>query len=172
MAGGHGDLRSSARAQWLTAIVLYRGETDWTFASLQWPITEDSFVETFKGHNLEPGIFRSRHLQRSCEHLTHLFTDELVALLRAAKIKRLAISAPGLLSHLPYEATGVEGSALLDLFEICYLPSVSIGAELARISAAAGTAAPALVVAYGGSDLPEPPTRWPRSPACCRCRWT
>lgn len=147
----------SAADSQLSVILVYRDEAArWHVEGAQWPIRETEIRAATSGINLEPGVFRERRLERSCRAAADVFARNLTPLLRATGAKRLAISAPGLFSHIPYEALPVGTGVLGDEFDVFYLPSIVLGAELAaRAIDATRPPERALAVLYGGPDLPR-----------------
>lgn len=136
----------------IVAVPHARGE--WEVEAKQWPISMDRLEVALSGLNVEPGVFRERRLAKSCAVAGDLIFAPVVALLRQRGVHRLAISAPGLLSHLPYEAFPLDGHVLGEEFDVCYVPSVSLAADLAA-RRTAGPPQRILAVLYGGGDLPR-----------------
>ncbi|MFC6882800.1 CHAT domain-containing protein [Actinomadura yumaensis] len=131
-----------------------RGTSGWDVECDQWSILQDEFDRMVDGLDLAPGPQRERRLARACEAANGFFFAEMLPLLHARGLDGLAISGPGPLARLPYEAIPVEGGTVLgDTFEVFSLPSVLLAADLAVL----GHRCPprrALVVAYGGEAMP------------------
>jgi hypothetical protein len=140
---------------YLTAIVAVpHARGGWVVEAKQWPINFDRLEEALAVMNPEPGVFRERRLATSCAIAGDLIVAPVIAFLRQRGVHRLAISAPGLLSHLPYEAVPIDGHVLGEEFDVCYVPSVALAADLAA-RRTAGPPQRILAVLYGGEDLPH-----------------
>ncbi|WP_409061934.1 CHAT domain-containing protein [Streptomyces sp. SYP-A7185] len=150
LSGGEGQL---------TAVLAFPDGTDrWDVRGLQWPVEAQRILDMTRGINLESGPFRERRLAAACALARTAIFDHLLPELHAWGAHGLAISAPGLFSHLPYEAVPTPGDDLLgNEFEVFYLPSLQLGSALqARHLAqpARPGATRALAVVHGGEGLP------------------
>ncbi|HEX2085533.1 MAG TPA: CHAT domain-containing protein [Solirubrobacteraceae bacterium] len=124
-------------------------------AARQWTASEELIDALAAFPDPTAGPFREQRLRAHCRVAFEAMVEPLMPLLRESGIRRLAVSAPGPLSHLPFEAFG-PGKPTPDLgdeFEVFYLPSLSLGMDLAgrgRLAAAPRL----LLIAYPGTDLP------------------
>ncbi len=150
----------SGAAGEVTAVLAMPDGTDrWEVRGLQWPVREREFMHMTQGINLEHGVFRERRLAVACAMARAVLFDQLLPTLRAWGAHGLAISAPGLLSHLPYEAVPTSETGVLgDEFEVFYLPSLQLGAMLRARHDGPGHVSRALAVVHGGEGLPG--ARW------------
>jgi CHAT domain-containing protein len=82
------------------------------------------------------------------------------SVLREAGVARVAVSAPSILTHLPFEAfplDGARGGVLGDEFAISYLPSLGLGIDLARREPPRRDGG-VVLVGYADPDLPQTAT--------------
>ena len=128
----------------------------------QWTAPEgtgDAMSERLQVYDEIAGPFRERRLANLVETVSNLFATKLIPILRQQSVKGILLSAPGWLSHLPYEAIHASEEAtsvLADSFEVSYLPSLLLGRRLLERAGTSVTKDPRLlVVSYGGDDLPE-----------------
>lgn len=105
----------------------------------------------------DPSPLREARLQQLCQLGHEILLASLIPLLHELGITRIAISAPGILSHFPFEIISLTHKlpdAVNDVLEVFYLPSLSLGADLIKSVARHGSSR-LLVVGYQGSDLPH-----------------
>jgi CHAT domain-containing protein len=128
----------------------------------QWAVpvgTFDVIVERHQLYDETAGPFRERRLAQLLEAVSSLLATKLAPILRQQSAEGIMISAPGWLSHIPYEALRASEEAtsvLADSFEVSYLPSLLLGRRLLELGNVGATEDPRLlVVSYGGDDLPE-----------------
>ena len=128
----------------------------------QWAAPEgtgDVIAERVLLYDETAGPFRERRLAKLVEAASSLLATKLIPILRQQSVVGLLISAPGWLSHLPYEALRGSDDAtavLADRFEVSYLPSLLLGRRLVERGDPRATKDPRLlIVSYGGYDLPE-----------------
>ncbi|MFD9122302.1 MULTISPECIES: CHAT domain-containing protein [Streptomyces] len=131
------------------------GARGWDVQGHQWPIDPNTLERVIAGLHLEPGTFRERRLRRSCAEAHKIMLGGIEKVIQDWGGKRIAISAPGPLSHVAYEGIPLDGAQLLGRkFELFYLPSVLLGNHLAqRVVGEQGTRV--LAVVYSGTDLPR-----------------
>ena len=104
----------------------------------------------------EPTPLREFRLVNLCRTMFEILISPIKSLLNENGIRRIAISPPGGMTHLPFEALfdNTSANALADSFNILYLPSIRIGADLVD-SVASNTHGKLLAVAYADKDLPH-----------------
>jgi tetratricopeptide (TPR) repeat protein len=137
----------------VTAIVVSGPEAKVT--AEQWTIPLESSQTLVDQPSLVGGPFRERRLRALCVSASLGLFEPLLPRLRRTGVTRLAISAPGPLSQLPFEAFLLgDGRVVADEFQILYLPALSLGVDLVERSAAR-TSGNALLVGYADEDLPR-----------------
>ena len=138
-----------ADARGLTALICW---PDGTVVSEQWaPSTDGAFPDA--GYDA-PGLFRERRLQAISRARYESFFAPVDRRLRRKGIKRIVISAPGWLARFPFEALFDGDGFVGDRYQVQYLPSLRVGADLAQNTASKRSRTRALVVGYAGDDLP------------------
>lgn len=135
------------------------GQQDDGVRGLQWEPGEDFYkiLSRHLGGGTEPGVFRERRLRRVCGAAYRSLFAPLLQPLAESGCTRIGVSAPSPLSLLPFEAFGDPdggGACVADEFQVFYLPSVTLGADLMEAEARRGGGR-LLIVGYCGSDLPE-----------------
>ncbi|WP_326585392.1 CHAT domain-containing protein [Streptomyces sp. NBC_00481] len=146
---------SGAAGETTAVIAMPDGTERWEVRGLQWAVSERQIMRMTRGINLEHGPFREERLAAACAAARRVFFDKLLPQLRDWGADGLAISAPGLFSHVPYEAVPISETGMLgDEFEVFYLPSLQLGAMLRARYDGLGSGRRALAVMHGGEGLP------------------
>jgi hypothetical protein len=138
----------AAEARGLTCLIVW---PDGTIDSEQWsPVMQGSLPAP--GYDA-PGPFRERRLQAIARSSYEDLFGPLDRRLRSCGIERVVLSVPGWLGRFPFEAL-FDGEAFVgDRYEILYLPSLRVGADLASRKRREEPPR-VLVVGYAGDDLP------------------
>jgi CHAT domain-containing protein/tetratricopeptide (TPR) repeat protein len=103
----------------------------------------------------EPVEFEA-HVERLCRAAYANLIAPVLPLLETSGATRIAVCAPGVLSHLPFEAflaPTTPAQFLLENFRVFYLPSLQLGADLAARPSPRAEGR-LLVVGYADYDLP------------------
>ena len=106
----------------------------------------------------EPSTWRERRLQALCDLAYRDLWHPLGETLRELEITDVIISAPGLLSGLPFEAVVLPATeAAAARPNLVYLPSLRLAVDLAAAQSRGkeGLAARILAIKYQGPDLPQ-----------------
>ena len=104
----------------------------------------------------DPTPLRESRLVNLCRAMFEILISPIMPILSENGIRRIAISPPGGMTHLPFEALFHDTSAnpLADSFDLFYLPSIRIGADLVA-AVASSSPGKLLAVSYADKDLPE-----------------
>jgi CHAT domain-containing protein len=139
-----------------SAILIFPDRSD--IVPLQWNFDRRTHDLLFAVHiALKHGPFREKRLQRVCRELGSALLRGVLPELRSRHARCLAICAPGLISHWPFEAFRESPDSPVCVgaeFPVLYIPSLSISAALAE-RATATLPRRLLVIPYTGDDLKE-----------------
>jgi CHAT domain len=133
----------------LTAVICY---PDGTLRSVQWeldpsvPVPVDSFDA--------PGIFREGRFRNLSEVFYEQFFGPVDRALRNRGVSRIALSTPFWLGRFPLEALRNGSPYIADDYQIIYMPSIMVAADLPQVRARPDHTR-MLIVGYTGSDLPH-----------------
>jgi hypothetical protein len=137
----------AAEARGLTALICW---ADGTIDSEQWNLTSEGSLPA-PGYDA-PGLFRERRLQAISRSSYEDLFGPVDRMLRVRGVKRIVLSVPGWLGRFPLEAL-FDGEAFVgDRYEILYVPSLRLGADLARRKQR-NRAPRVLLVGYDDDDL-------------------
>ncbi|MFJ8039416.1 CHAT domain-containing protein [Kitasatospora sp. NPDC096147] len=128
----------------------------WQVKGAQWPVDVTALFEGSSiGDLAHAARFRSRRMATYCAKASPILLKGLVPLLRDSGVHRVAISAPGTLSQIPFEALEFDGIPFGEEFEVFLIPSLRSAAAMARRRTTMPGPGRVLVSGYRGSDLPE-----------------
>jgi hypothetical protein len=132
----------------LTAIICY---PDGTLTSDQWELAPSlpSPVEGFD----EAGPSREGRFRELSEGFYEPFFGPVDRVLRDRGVSRIVLSAPFWLGRFPLEAMGNGSSYVTDDYEVVYVPSIGVAADLPEARTPRRRER-MLVVGYAGTDLP------------------
>jgi hypothetical protein len=133
----------------MTAVL---GYPDGTLASVQWTL-DPGLPEVSPGYDT-PGPFRERRLRHLSTAFYAAFFGPVDQALDGRGIARIALSMPFWISRFPVEALSAGPDYIADRYQILYLPSLTVAADLAAPEPAAARPR-ALIVSYAGDDLPH-----------------
>jgi hypothetical protein len=143
-------------SQSVTVITTVLDDDGWVIDGEQWHATADELIQAVEITSLtEPGGFRGRRLAAFCAKMSPILLRGLVPLLRRHGVRRVAISAPGIFSHIPFEGLEYDGVLFGEEFELFFVPSLRSTAAMARRQTTSAQPGRILVVGYRGTDLPE-----------------
>jgi hypothetical protein len=132
----------------LTAIICY---PDGTLTSVQWeldpsvPVPADNFDV--------PSKFREGGFRNLSEVFYEQFFGPVDRALRNRGVRRVALSTPFWLGRFPLEALRNGSPYIADDYQIIYIPSIMVAADLPRARARPDRTR-MLIVGYAGTDLP------------------
>ena len=140
----------------VTVMMAVLGENGWLVDGDQWPAAAQELIQPTEMPTLsEPSGFRRRRLAAYCARMSPILLKGLVPWLRRHGIRRVAISAPGIYSHTPFEVLEYEGTSFGAEFEVFLIPSLGTIAAMARQEITSEEPGRILAVGYSGADLPE-----------------
>ncbi|MFB7946423.1 CHAT domain-containing protein [Kitasatospora phosalacinea] len=140
----------------VSVVVAVLGEDGWRTDAAQWPAHVDELLHSAGVNELAHARgFRRRRMAAYCARVSPVLLKGLVPLLRDSGVQRVAISAPGVFSQIPFEALDCGGVPFGEEFEVLLIPSLRSAAAMARRSAAGTGPGRVLVADYRGPDLPE-----------------
>ncbi|MFE1900989.1 CHAT domain-containing protein [Streptomyces yangpuensis] len=140
----------------VSVVVAVPGEDGWRIDGTQWPAGIDELFRTAGFNQLARARgFRRRRMAAYCAKASPILLKGLVPLLRDSGVRRVAISAPGAFSQIPFEGLEFDGVPFGEEFEIFLIPSLRSAAAMARRSTAGTEPGRMLVAGYRGTDLPE-----------------
>ncbi|MFF3215493.1 CHAT domain-containing protein [Streptomyces sp. NPDC002886] len=128
----------------------------WRVEGAQWPVNVDVLLESSAVSEMAHAArFRRRRMAAYCAKASPVLLKGLVPLLRDSGVRRVAISAPGVFSQIPFEGLEVDGVPFGEEFEVFLTPSLRSAAALARRSTPGTGPGRVFVANYRGADLPE-----------------
>ena len=140
----------------VTVISAVLGDHGWIVHGSQWPATAHELLQPVEMPALsQPGGFRRRRLAAYCARMSPILLKGLVPWLRRHGVRRVAISAPGVFSHTPFEALEYDGTMFGEEFEVFLVPSLRSTAAMAHRGITPRQPGRILAVGYRGADLPE-----------------
>jgi len=132
----------------LTAIICY---PDGTLTSVQWAL-ERSVPSPAEGFDA-PDLSREGRFRELSEEFYEPFFGPVDRALRNRGVSRVVLSAPFWLGRFPMEALRNGSPYVADDYEIVYVPSIGVAADLPRARTERHRER-MLIVGYAGTDLP------------------
>ena len=130
------------------------GKKRWIVKGVQWKL-RDEMLEALRGCvEIDSTPLRAQYLEKSRKQLNEAFLEPVMQLVKDEGIKRIGISAPGLLSHLPFDCFGADGY-FIDSFDMFQLPSLTVGKDLIQRRLSPDRGHRLLLIEYAGQDLPH-----------------
>lgn len=136
----------------MTAVLGYPDET---LESVQWTVDPD-LPKTSAGYDT-PGPFRERRFRTLGTAFYESFFGPVDRALSRRGITRIALSMPFWISRFPIEALSAGPDYVADRYQVLYLPSLTVAADMSAPSSQAASPR-ALIVSYAGEDLPHSAT--------------
>lgn len=148
-------LSYACRPPTVTVVVVTVVDSTQGCDGLQWEMEESAWELLISNNWVELGPLREDRLKRACRSMYEALVAPLMPNLREKRISTIVVSAPGILSHLPFEAfwSGNPPMFVGSEFEVFYLPSLALGADIVA-SIRVNAEARLLIVGYQGHDLP------------------
>lgn len=131
----------------MSAIICDPGER---ITAVQWEL--DSNVSRPTVGFDSPGPFRERRLRAVSTECYEPFFGPVDRVLKGNGTERIVLSAPFWLSTFPFEALSDGTSFVADHYQLLYVPSVAVAADLS--SKPRSPTSRMLIVGYSGEDLP------------------
>jgi len=125
--------------------------------SFQWKINTNEVSFLLKFSELHQSPMREARMRKLCSAAYTVLFRPLADFFRHNGIKRIGVCAPGMLSHWPFEAFSENDSSphpIVDEFQIFYLPSLTLGADLLKTRERPRRGR-LLVIVGSGDDLPH-----------------
>ena len=145
-------------SQTVSSIIARREKGAWLLDGTHWAADTGVLLRGFELLDLDPSIFRERRLYSYCALMSTVLVEGILPVLRRLEIRRVAVSAPGLFSHVPFEALPTDSGVIADEFEVFYIPSLRMAASMAGALAPESKAQRILIFPYHGPDLRDSAT--------------